>query len=482
MYFKKWADFRLMEENANTSGSVDVKPIVPTELQTKLMEWNKLYSQSFKFKNDMPKNVGEKTTLQELLSVIDERYVDSVNNGIKQMVELLKAPDITKYLTTNEIEIVGYTSTTGPKVNPEAYNQSLSLRRSKIVKNVIESELLLAKSTPIQIITSGEGQNVDSLIIVNDKDLKPIVLGKNAQSVLSAEFLADLNKSQNVKDRQVLNRRVKITLPQFKAQEPSVAVLPKKEVIIEKPKAEVKKPIIPEPSTIKFNFDSYILQKESQQAIFQLANGIKAYNESKPKDPIKDIYISVHTDRKQDNAKPEMRSLANICGNRVDNIKNILNQVIADTNLNIHMYPVAWMMNNEADKEKKKAVISFEKNEHMIKAEEVSNKFCNKYDIDFDNVKGAMIESIIDDKIGIKLIFEKINSHMNAGYYGDKDRVLKLIPLELWYDSVDGFDYFGLGLYKNIRDEFKNDCKKIFEKHNYQNPEIAAKKFVYTAY
>jgi outer membrane protein OmpA-like peptidoglycan-associated protein len=507
MYFKKWKDFILVKEETNTTvnsqqgsqgndssqgnanngsqGSVtdndsqgnatpkeDVSKMSDGKLQEYLNKWNSAYSQDFKFTNNLPKSVKAENTIDELLVNIPEEYKIKVREGIVKLVEAFENKKVADAFGGKELLIIGYTSTTAS----ESYNQALSERRAKIVANAIRSVIKQKNLTlNVKFKEEGMGKNPAGLIITNDQDLDPIKLGSNAPA-LDPKTLELLNTSKE--ERQKLNRRVKITLPEFKFNETPI----KPDVI--KPTEETKeevvdKPELPQPESIQFNLNSFILTKESQTVLVTFCNELKKWNDSNKEDDkkIKNIFISSHVmrkeeennDRKAKDEKIKDDFLTKLSLNRAKLVKDFIIKRLGENNgVQFYVYPVAFKMGNE----EKKVVINFEKGEHMKKAEQVSKDLMNQYGINFGNF-GVDTPTYDDNKSLIERTFYNIKQTMDA------NKSTQWIPIELFYNTLDG--YYGLEFYKNQRasfiEEFKNLIKK--KKGNVDDINEYMQKWVY---
>ncbi len=484
MYFKKWKEFVVINEDVNTnpnsqqgtnaptpqttnstpsnnqqgtnSAQPDISKLSGEKLQEILDKWNNAYSQDFKFLNNMPKQVKNENTIDELLVNIPEEYKIKVREGITKLVEFFKNKNIADSFNGKELLIIGYTSTTAS----ESYNQALSLRRAKIVANAIRN-LLKQLNLNIKFKEEGMGENPDGLIVVNDQDLEPIQLGKNAPQ-LSDDILNILKN--NKEERQKINRRVKITLPEFKFKEPIVKpedIKPSeetKEVVVEKPE-------LPEPENIKFNLNSFILTKESQSLLTTFCNELKSWNTSTKEEDakIKTVYISAHTKlgkgdnkKEKEDSERQKHMLAILASNRGQYVKDFIKSKLGEENvknLNFYVYPVAYTMGEE-----KKVVINFEKGEHMKKAEELFTELANTYKLPIKNNSLENLATYMENEPLLEILDKNIKASIKDG---DND---KYVPLELWYDELSG--YQGFKKYANYRKSFKDRFDKMIVKEN----------------
>jgi outer membrane protein OmpA-like peptidoglycan-associated protein len=494
MYFKKWKDFILNEEtqqvnsdtsgqtktitNANTSGQLDVKPMSDDELKNALVKWNTLYSQEFKFINDMPKSVKDTNTLDELKANIADEYKIKVDEGLKKFIEFLKNEKVSKSLTA--LDIIGYTSTTG---SPE-YNKSLSERRAKIVSNAIQSMIAQAKlPIKLKINEKGEGENPDYLLIINDQDLTPLKLGKNAPQINPD----DLKKLENSKEeRQKLNRRVRITLPNLNLPLETPKVIHDPEKLKDMP--VVVKPETPEPKDLTFNWDSFILTKEGQSIIKIFCNDLKKYNDSVKEDDkkIKTFFISSHTMlgtgdgiNEREDRKNQEHMLAILSSNRAQFIKDTIKKELLTlgvnkefiNSLNFTMYPTSYKMIND-----KRVFITFEKTEHMKKAEEIFKELSTTYKLPQVNGSLEDTEKYLNNEPLLKSLEKNIKASIVDG---DEGEDAHWIPLELAYDELTGYN--GFIKYDSFRKIVQEKIKKLIAKENKNNnTEYKMEDFFYT--
>ena len=500
MYFKKWQDFIIIKEATNTvinsnngsngtnttqtttpapeqtqgtnANQVDVSKLSGQQLQETLDKWNVAYSQDFKFENNMPQQVKSENTIDELLITIPEKYKIKVREAITKLVEYFKNKNVSDSFNGKELLIIGYTSTTAS----DSYNQALSLRRAKIVSNAIKS-LIKQNNIPINIIfkEEGMGESPDGLIVVNDQDLEPLQFGKNAPK-LDDDIVEILKTSKE--ERQKINRRVKITLPEYKFKEviiePSAVEQPKEEV-----KETLKKPELPNPKTIQFNLNSFILTKESQSVLITFCNDLVKWNETNTEDDkkIKDIYISSHVmraeeednSRKKKDEKQRDDLLTRLSINRAKLVKDFIIKRLGEKNtIHFYIYPVAFKMGNT----EKKVVINFEKGDHMTKAEETSRELMAQYGIKFGQY-GVDTPIYDENKSLVERTFYNIKSSMS------ENKISKWIPIELFYDELEG--YYGLNFYKKERDSFRTNFKNLImkEKGDIEELDNYMKRWVY---
>lgn len=461
MYFKKWKDFQKLleqetinndEKNKNgTNSTVSVPKLDSKQFQVLLNNWNSYYSQEFKFKNNQPVSVNAENNVDVLISNIADEYKVKVKEGINKLMDIFSDKEnISKY-DIDEIIIIGYTSTTASN----SYNQELSLRRAKIVANAIRNEI---KNRKIEIKTifkeEGMGENPNSLIVLNDQSLDPVQLNSNVPK-LSDEIMNLISKSKE--ERQKMNRRVKITLPKYKTVE---APIKKIDVVVEK-KPTVKKPELPDPKSITFNLDSYILTKEGQSILSTFCKELVDYNNSQTEDKIKNIYISSHTmkgkeedneQKKKDEIKRD-KKLSVLSCNRAKLVEDFIKSKLKSvTEIKFFVYPVAYLMGAE-----KKVVINFDDSNHMKTAKQEFDKLSSKYEIPKDETGLNIGKYIINDNLKSSILYN-IESNIKYG------SIHKWIPLELFYDELD--NYYGLKRSQTERTEFKKEVEDLIEKSN----------------
>jgi hypothetical protein len=196
-----------LEANKVNEGNGD-GGLSPEVLNNKLQQWNKKYSQSFKFKNGMPRT--STNDLEGLLNSIDDSNKENVKIAISKLAELLSNEEF----NNQDVEISGYTSTTGN----ESTNKTISENRAESTLNAIKSLLKDKKiETKINFSFIGHGEDPNYLIILNDNNPteEPKVNTKIAK--LSPEIIEKIK--DNVKARQSLNRRVLIKIKQFPTTE-----------------------------------------------------------------------------------------------------------------------------------------------------------------------------------------------------------------------------------------------------------------------
>lgn len=468
MYFKKWNEFLLEQITSQNGTNSEVKTNVNIkQLQEVLDKWNIEYSQVFKFNNDAPKQIKKENNITELLNNISPEYKIKVKESLTKLIDFFKSNELAKSFSGKKILIIGYTSTTAS----DTYNKALSLRRAKMVSNSLRSLMKDANiNLNIQFTEEGMGESPDGLIILNDQNTEPIQLGKNAPQ-LSDQVMKLIQNDKE--ERQKLNRRVKITLPEFKFEEPVInnVIEDTKEEII-----EVKKPTLPNPTDLTFNYDSYILSKKGQSILFNFCKDLKSFNES-DKDKIKEIYISSHTlkakeeenkFKKQDEIKRDKKLVIISC-NRAklvqDYIKSSLGEELSK-NIKFYIYPVSYKMGEE-----KKVVINFEATNHMNTAKTEFDKLSKNYNLP-ENELGLNITTYLRNELLENQIFNNIEQDI-------KEKVnYEWIPLELFYDKLD--NYYGLQKNSDIRNNFKDKLTKFIDKmNNKYNTEYKIEDFIY---
>jgi outer membrane protein OmpA-like peptidoglycan-associated protein len=271
-----------------------VRNVSPEILQKELQEWSETYSQTFKFINDKPikPEVTKEVTGQfdMLMQTLSPEYRQKASEGIKKMVDILSD---TKF-EGQTVQIIGHTSTPGPKGREVPYNQSLSDRRASIVMNAIKDSAVTDGKSVTKIVFETKGMGLSQPIITNDKTLDKPLLGKNKSGSLSPDTVEKLSKS--VEERQKINRRVIVTLPNFK--EPLPVEVPKP-VVKEEPKPLAKTEVGKldyDPSDIVFNNDSYFLKPSGVETLSKIAAWVNANKN------IETITLSAHAERDGDDA------------------------------------------------------------------------------------------------------------------------------------------------------------------------------------
>jgi outer membrane protein OmpA-like peptidoglycan-associated protein len=430
--------------NGEAGGEVDVKKMSKDELNAKLKEWNEKYSQEFKFKNDMPKTPASNSA--ELMNSLSDERKSAVQEGIDILVRFFSSP----HFKGQTIEISGYTSSTGS----DSYNLSLSDRRAESVMNSVETLLKEKKvDNDITFTTVGHGEDTNYLIILNDTTTDPPKVNTKIAKI-SKEVIAKITDSKEAK--QELNRRVVIKLKGFPNEEVIGTVEPVE------PTEEVKtveKPETPNPQNVEFNYDSYILTKESEQLLKNFASDVKKYNSSKEGDEkIKTLYISAHTKKpNEENKKNETRQkklLAHLSTNRAYTVKRYLQIEIGEEiskDITFFSYPVSFNMGKE-----KKVEIHFDNSKHMQEAKKTFSNMANEYDIKEGKRGYGGGNYTTNDALRENIIYN-IEGYSKAGTSSKK------IPLELWYSS----GRFGLGHEEGL-DKFKDELKKIAKKSKYE--------------
>jgi hypothetical protein len=224
--------------------------------------------------------------------------------------------------------------------------------------------------------------------------------------------------------------------------------------VVDKP----TKPKSLDPLSILFNMDSFILTKESQASLQEYISEIKYWNLNNENDKIKDIYISVHclfgtsSDSKYDKSKQKRMSLFILSTNRTKILKDFFASILADEDIVYHLFPCAFLMSGHAEK---KAVISFELDQHMKEAKEASKKLCSEIEVNFDNDLGISSNmQIIDNTYQA----DRIWGNLKDNVFKDGGRTREVIPIELTYDKLEGV--FGLDKNESERMKFKEKWRK----------------------
>ncbi len=431
----------IKDETKNTNQEVKdsdkkVESMSPEELNKKLSEWNSIYGQQFKFKNNMPnsvlKNVAE---LKNSLS--NDRQVKAIE-GLRKVVSFFKNSGF----NNQKVEISGYTST--PATNQ--HNDSLSKRRAESVKNVIMSLMKDENiTTNIEFITVGHGEDPKHLLIINDTE-SDNKLNLSNRVGNKSDFNPDNFKTPE--SRQEINRRVELKISNL----PYLPIIPEIPKVEDKVEDKVEEPVAPpktpKPSSIEFNYDSYILTQDSEDLLTSFTENLKKYINADNK--VKEIYISSHTLKaEEDNPKEQelqAKNLFILSTNRAYTVKRYIQKELGEIgdDITFYVYPVSFNMSVE-----KKVVIEFTKTPDMERAETVFTDLATKYDIPKNKYGYAGSNYAENDALRKSLLY-------NLKQLVNKNLVMKKIPLELWYKGKR----FGLGYEKDL-DQFKEKITNI---------------------
>jgi len=432
-----------------TSGTNIIESTDETSLNNKIQEWNTLYSQAFKFQNDMPKDVNSKVDLTNIgqknpnndtqITDYNNSLLAKVRDGIIKIAELLTSKNGDSFMFKGRtINIVGHTSS---PAKPE-YNIILAKRRSDFVINAIKSAMntILKNSAKpediVSFVSAPKGET--ELIIRNDTQSGDAILNTNNKEI---EGSIDVKQYQTPEQKQGLNRRVVIGLDKF----PIRYNQPEKEII----SSSTDIPII-NPTDVKFNTDSYILTSKSDSILTNFANEI--LEAIKNNSNLTDIYICSHSHKAKEEDPNDIIDQENkifyISLNRAVSVKNFLQN--RGIKIKYHLIPCSYLIpkGNSAD-ENKRVEIYFNENNDVKKAKNAFNQLSKKYGIENNNGEYDA-DRILTNKVLRKDIITNIIACMKEGV---KE---KWIPLELWYDEY-GTNEDNLKAYKK---ELENTVSK----------------------
>lgn len=426
-----------------------------TPLQNMLKEWSQKYSQSFKFINDKPFTTEVKKDTQGqyamLLSVVVAEKKQAVQEAILSLVNILSDQRFKGYT----VQIIGHTSTPGPKGREAVYNQALSERRALIVFNAVSEKALELKKDLSHIIYQKIGKGLTDPIILNDKVLDPLKI-KQMDGVFDATMLDALSKS--VEERQKINRRVIVTLPNYKEPVPIIKVAP----VVKSQDERFDKIDV---TGVEFMDDSYVLTEKATAVLDNIAAQIDKRSVSTQK--IQVVYLSAHTDkaRKQSDTNEKMMYILSL--NRGLIVEKYLIKKMK-SKVKFVRYACAGIIGvtdgdiNGFDNEKR-VQIAFD--EDLPKAKKGYTQLLDKYKI---SVGGQIIpnetmkESILQD---ISAYFEDeiVRQEMvNAAVKKDEEKeYFKKIPREFWL-PVPEFQALG----EEKPDEFVSKVISLFRKMN----------------
>lgn len=450
-----------------TSGANMDESTNETSLNDKIQEWNTLYSQAFKFQNDMPKDVNSKVDLATIgqknpnndpkIADYNNNLLTKVRDGIIKMAELLTSKDGENFIFKGRtINIIGHTSS---PAKPE-YNMALAKRRSDFVINAIKNAMITIlknSSKPediVSFVSAPKGET--ELIITNDTLDGDAILNPNNKEI---EGSIDVKQYQTPEQKQGLNRRVVIGLDKF----PIRYKQPEKEVEKVVINSSTELPII-NPTDVKFNTDSYILTSNSESILNDFAN--KITEAIKNNSNLTDIYICSHSHKGKENDAADIIRQENkifyISLNRAVAVKNFFES--KGIKVKFHLIPCSFLIpkGNSSD-ENKRVEISFNENENVKKAKDAFNKLSKKYSIENNNGE-YNANRILTNKILREDVISNITACMK-----DNARE-KWIPLELWYDEY-GTNEDNL---KNYKKELENTVSK------YGKKKYSVEEFVYT--
>jgi outer membrane protein OmpA-like peptidoglycan-associated protein len=419
-YFYNYTNFILESDNTNVNN-----------LQIKLDEWNKKYSQAFKFENDMPKDIKNLSPNGTVVSYL----IQDVISGLKNMVEILNNnPEF----IGKEVQIKGHTST--PATND--YNKSLSDKRCQYVAN----NLMTNKDLKNKCVIKKVGEAIDATkinliivpmgesepIIVNDtaeiKDVNELKSSKDYESSLKSiiQQLGDKSKDliSNLDFRHSFNRRVEITLPKFSPVPPEIFI-----------PDELPKITLPS-LTVKFNPNSYIFQNKSNSDIDKYINDVNEYNK-KNTTKITNIYIDINIslaieDDISEQKKMQRKLLFIIVCNRGFKLKQKLSGI---ANVNIEFFPY---INNTIINGSAYNVNSNDMCNIVYNINDLKNKNQFKDDLATNGIENIQVgkdgecvmENIINNDLLKQVLLQNLQSYKNDNRVPTKEEAN--IPIELW--------------------------------------------------
>jgi outer membrane protein OmpA-like peptidoglycan-associated protein len=396
-------------------------------LQAELNKWSEQYADKFKFKNAEPRMVTD-----NVVDTILPENQSAVSAAIDSIIQIL-SQDKYKGRVKN-ISVIGHTSSTWGKATTQVAatnNQKLSEVRAMSVTKTIQ---IKAQQALAGIKFEAIGKGLTELIIKNDANEGAAEAGEGSKQLTSFPF-ADLTDPEQ---KQAINRRVVITLPNFK---PKYA--PKEEKpATPPPTIVVEKPIAPKPTSIEFNYDSYIPTKNSNRLIVEFANNIVAWNKQKS-DKIKDVYICSHsnkaTNKDKSDEKRQDKVIFIISLNRALAIKKVMSLIAKD--VNFHVIPASYYVTKTDDPTRNKKVeLEFEVNDKVKAAKEAYAKLSQLYNVENNNNEYPSDNILLNKGLRDDII-------KDVKQYTKAQKADRFIPLELW-DSK-------LGKYEEGLEDFK---------------------------
>jgi outer membrane protein OmpA-like peptidoglycan-associated protein len=392
------------------------------ELKSQLDNWTTKYGSVFKFINAQPKVV----TKDVKAAIMDESKA-IVDEAIKSIIAILSNEKYKDKLKA--IEVVGHTSSTWGKETGKpaavAKNKALSMIRAQSVVDTIKA----LGGDPIKdIAINPVGMGLTQRIIQNDAVEGEPTAGAGMKEVTNFESLKTIT---NPEQKQVINRRVVIKLPDVDAQ----YEIPKQVVQHEEKKEEkkvVKAPNTPLPTSIQFNFDSYIPTKESIGILESFAKQLAEYN-NQSENKKTDVFICSHSHKGKNEKKDEKKQEENIFFislNRAVMVKNILTKHAPD--VKFHLIPVSfYQMLGESSKANKRVELYFEQNEKVESAKKIFGKLANRYDVEQSNGEYSG-DTILQNRILRSDVIKNLNTAL------DNEQQHRFIPLELWHSKFGG--------------------------------------------
>lgn len=419
---------------ANTDNKApDANQSAAGGLQGKLKQWVEKYSQAFKFLNDKPiateasKNIKGQYAM--LVNVIVAENRQLIKEAITSIIDILSNLKFKGY----DVQIIGHTSTSGPKGREKVYNQALSERRAGIVRNAILENAQETKKSLAHIKFTTLGKGLTDPIILNDQTLDPLKV-KSMDGNLSEPLLASLLKSKE--ERQKINRRVIITLPNYKEPVPEV----KAQVPVKSQDAPQKL----DTSDITFNPDSYFLTERGKSILDKVVEHVVSRAAGAYR--VKDIYVSAHTEIMSGGDKREsMMYILSL--NRAYSVKFYLEKKLKEKNnkepLNYIMYGCGSKLPlNKGDvsgfDDEKRVQLTFDTD--LPNAKEVYNQMQEKFNLKAQNsiiANKKMEETIIED-VNVYFADDSLRQDMiTKAKRGEGESYLNKIPRELWISATD---------------------------------------------
>jgi outer membrane protein OmpA-like peptidoglycan-associated protein len=385
-------------------------------LQKELNDWSSLYADKFKFKNAEPR-----VETNNVVATIIPKNQEAVAQALASIIKILTHP-IYKDKAT-DISVIGHTSSTwgGAPVNVAAENNmKLSqIRAVSVIKTIQE----MGKEAVANIKFIPIGKGLTELIIRNDATEGAAEEGVGGKQIAGA---FPFGHYTNPEQKQSVNRRVVITLPKFDP-------VYKPKVQPPKPPKKIEKPVAPDPTLIKFNYDSYIPTKTCYNLVKKIAEDIVAYN-SKNVEKIRDVYICSHSNKGENkdvnDHKRQDKVIFTISLNRAVTIKNIMSLIAKD--VNFHVIPASYYVTKTNDPaNNKKVEIEFEVNDRVKLAKAAFDKLAKLYKVDNSNGEYTSDKIRVNTELRNDVIRNLSFRNKNIG---------KFIPPELWDDVYGKYE------------------------------------------
>lgn len=451
-------------------------------LQNELNKWTERYSQSFKFVNDRPyKSEATSKPDGQFDKLINACIVDDKKEDVKQSID-----DIIDMLSNSKfdgkkIKVIGHTSTTGPKGREVPYNQALSIRRANITINAIKDRAKDSEKDISNIEFTPVGKGLTKTIVKNDKekDNEPII--QNIDSGFDEKTMNALRVSS--KERQKINRRVVISLPEFENKpepKPENLHVDEKDTDVgidtkeEKEEVELKDIKI-DPSLITFHVNSYLLTNDAKKIIKKMADNLNN------KEEVSMVSISAHADTGRDKTGNRDEAMFKLSLNRAFVVKTYLSNRIKEKHPNVeyNVYGCSDKISPSSSdyegdiKTRRRVEILFDQD--MEIAKDVHQELSKSYRVkDEDQIINnvelkkrilGVIQSYFENyKVRrIMMIYDKekaSNSSKVKDYF-------KQIPREYWTNTV----YKDKGEKPDeFREDFYKFLRRLNSKHNVKIP------------